>query len=32
MSIEENLNASLNGDPYENFRTLLQQSIVFPTE
>ena len=32
MSIEENLNASLNGDPYENFSTLLQQSIVFPTE
>ncbi|NLR82351.1 DUF493 domain-containing protein [Chitinophaga eiseniae] len=32
MSIDENKNASLNGDPYENFRSLLQQSIVFPTE
>jgi len=32
MSIEENANAGLNGDPYENLRTLLQQSIVFPTE
>lgn len=32
MSTGENVNASLGGDPYENFRSLLQQSIVFPTE
>jgi putative lipoic acid-binding regulatory protein len=32
MSMEENVNAGLSGDPYENFRSLLQQSIVFPTE
>jgi len=32
MSIEENVNAGVGGDPYENFRSLLQQSIVFPTE
>ncbi|MEV4883980.1 DUF493 domain-containing protein [Chitinophaga ginsengisegetis] len=32
MSTGENVNAGLGGDPYENFRSLLQQSIVFPTE
>ncbi|MEZ2444573.1 DUF493 domain-containing protein [Chitinophaga sp. RCC_12] len=32
MSTGENVNASLGGDPYENFRSLLQQSIVFPSE
>ncbi|MCW3467012.1 DUF493 domain-containing protein [Chitinophaga nivalis] len=32
MSIGENANAGLNGDPYENLRSLLQQSIVFPTD
>lgn len=32
MSTGENGNANLSGDPYENFRSLLQQSIVFPTE
>lgn len=32
MSTGENANASLNGDPYKNFRSLLQQSIVFPAE
>ena len=32
MSIGENVNANQSGDPYENFRSLLQQSIVFPTE
>lgn len=31
MAIEENRDASLGGDPYENFRALLQQSIIFPT-
>ena len=31
MSIEENTNASINGDPYANFRALLQQSVKFPT-
>lgn len=32
MSTGENGNANLSGDPYENFRSLLQQSIVFPSE
>lgn len=32
MSTGENASAGLNGDPYENFRSLLQQSVVFPTE
>lgn len=32
MSTGENVNAGLNEDPYENFRSLLQQSIVFPSE
>ncbi|WP_142682778.1 DUF493 domain-containing protein [Chitinophaga polysaccharea] len=32
MSTGENVSAGLNGDPYENFRSLLQQSVVFPTE
>ena len=32
MSIDENENAGLSADPYENFRSLLQQSVVFPTE
>jgi putative lipoic acid-binding regulatory protein len=32
MSTSENVNAGLSGDPYENFRSLLQQSIVFPAE
>ncbi|WP_177192202.1 HP0495 family protein [Chitinophaga arvensicola] len=32
MSTGENANAGLSGDPYENFRSLLQQSIVFPSE
>ncbi|MGO4292053.1 DUF493 family protein [Chitinophaga sp. RAB17] len=32
MSTGENGNANFSGDPYENFRSLLQQSIVFPTE
>lgn len=32
MITGENVNASLSGDPYENFRSLLQQSITFPTE
>ncbi|MFB6457821.1 DUF493 domain-containing protein [Chitinophaga sp. Hz27] len=31
MSIEENLNANLNEDPYQNLRSLLQQSLTFPT-
>ncbi|GEP88785.1 hypothetical protein SAMN05660909_01256 [Chitinophaga terrae (ex Kim and Jung 2007)] len=31
MAIEENRDANLSGDPYENFRALLQQSVVFPT-
>ncbi|MGN7818670.1 HP0495 family protein [Chitinophaga sp. 22536] len=31
MAIEENRDANLSGDPYENFRALLQQSIVSPT-
>lgn len=32
MSTGENVNAGLSEDPYENFRSLLQQSIVFPSE
>lgn len=32
MFTGENANAGLSEDPYENFRSLLQQSMVFPTE
>ncbi len=32
MSINEDLNAEFGTDPYEKFRSLLQQSLVFPTE
>ncbi|MBV8251541.1 MAG: DUF493 domain-containing protein [Chitinophaga sp.] len=32
MSINEDLNAGYGTDPYEKFRSLLQQSLVFPTE
>ncbi|NML38339.1 DUF493 domain-containing protein [Chitinophaga sp. G-6-1-13] len=31
MAIEVNRDANLSGDPYENFRALLQQSLVYPT-
>ncbi|NIG55978.1 DUF493 family protein [Chitinophaga sp. Cy-1792] len=31
MTIDENLNANLNEDPYQNLRSLLQQSLTFPT-